>query len=226
MKILNKKIDNRAINEGTDNFLEFEKCTFTRCYLGNFINSIKEKFDICNVTLKSCNVDIIHTIGAVNFKNITVEKLKTKRKLVFSNSLFEHCKLIGNVGSIQISDYADLTNLQNPFNSEVLKYNTEKYKNIDWALDISEAQFVDFSCRGIPAEKIIINDDFQFKVNYQKLNEFPNHSKRFEHLISIYLDAYKFSKNNFVITTNKGNKLFQEDMDFKNYLIDIGCIFK
>ena len=226
MEFKNQKFDNVFINEELLASVSFEKCIFTRCTLGNFVNSMKEKFCVENITLKNCSVDTIYSIGPIDFKNILIDGLKTKRMLSVENAFFDSCVLKGKIGSLMISDYARMVRQDDDINKDVINYNNEKYTDIKWALDISDAVFTEFDCRGIPAEKIIINDDNQFKVDYNKLRSIESHPIEFERKVSIKLESRKAVKYNFVMALNKKSKFYKSDLSFVAYLKDIDCLLK
>ena len=101
-------------------------------------------------------------MGPAIFRNVNVESLKTNDLLIIWGALFDRVKLSGELGKFKINHFVhhvDRTSAtQGPFD----EIREGFYRSVEWALDISQARFVEFECRGIPAK--LIRHDPQSQV--------------------------------------------------------------
>ena len=199
-----------------------EKCWFANVPIGRFVKEIDKKFTIKDITLNKCKVGSV-SIGMINFKNVIIDGLTCSREISINNALFEKCVLKGKIGKIMFCDWAVDDEL---VNKKVLEYNDKKYKEMDWALDISEAEFTEFDCRSIPAEKIRINKETQFAVDYNNLKSIKDHPEEFIGRVKINLECNEVTEYNFIIAPCKRAKRYERDMAFVEYLKSINCILE
>ncbi len=84
--------------------------------------------------------------------------------------LFDHVTLKGKIGNIKINnsgfDLYDKPEIQKKLDS----LRQDFYSKTDWALDISEAKFLNFSCEGIPADIIKRDNKTQVVIKREKFN--------------------------------------------------------
>ena len=80
------------------------------------------------------------------------------------------------------------TSLQRTFE----KANAEYYSTVDWALDIKEAEFDDFDCRGVPSRLVRRNPETQMMLTRERVlacvDEVAAGGKYWEGLIKLFLD--------------------------------------
>jgi hypothetical protein len=95
---------------------------------------------------------------------VLVDGLKTYTLLQCWGAVFRHVTLCGRIGRIMISPVvaaaATLPSQQEAFD----RANAEFYDRVDWALDVSEAEFEEGEIQGIPARLIRRDPDTQFVV--------------------------------------------------------------
>ena len=157
--------------------LIFKNCIFDNCALSiskNPSNISKIKNVIAeNLSVSSCD------IGPCIFEDVLIENLRINEILIFHSPLFKNVKLSGNIGNLKINSAAfsiyDRPDLQNCFNELRNNY----YKNIEYALDISEAKFLSFDCNGIPSDLIKRNKDSQFIIRKKNISNIDRLNKEF-----------------------------------------------
>jgi hypothetical protein len=80
-----------------------------------------------------------------------------------TGAVFKHVVLRGRIGLTIIGEVIPPTGIYEENRRKILSWferaNTEYYRNVDWALNISEAEFSDFDVRGIPS-RLIRRDPF------------------------------------------------------------------
>jgi len=91
-----------------------------------------------NVVLERCQMDACKASGVL-FEEITIDALRLAQLHQLSGCVFRHVTLRGRIGSVMVKgpvsvrrDYSDRVACA-----------VRKYKEIDWALDVSEAVFTD-----------------------------------------------------------------------------------
>jgi len=146
---------------------EFINCKFTGCYI-NFSDNPDERTTVKKVVLRNCEQKKC-IIGAAILEDVTVENLKCSGLLQTWGAAFKRVKFKGEIGPLMISqDIRAATappNIQKKFD----KQNKEIYRNIEWALDISEALFEECEIRSIPAALIVRDPETQIVVDRKTL---------------------------------------------------------
>jgi hypothetical protein len=102
-----------------------------------------------DVVLDRCRMEGCVAQG-VYFEDVTVDTLQLARPHLLSGCVFKHVTLRGKIGPVM----AIPPNPMSPLRSEFTAGIVEKYKEVDWALDISEAVFSDADFNYVPGELI------------------------------------------------------------------------
>ena len=206
----------------------FEKCKFSHVRIGSSLKRLEDKLNFSDITISDCKV-VDASIDAVDFKNIQIHNLSTKKNIDICNALFENCTLRGKIGSILIIDSANYSGTNPQFDLEVLNYNNSAYSKMDWALDISNADFTLFDCRSIPAEKIIINKHSQIAVNLKRmkaLTKFPNDDIKLLWEVCTKTINRDFTGYNYILTTSQRTKRHEEELRYFEFIRENGCELK
>jgi len=95
-----------------------------------------------------------------NIEDALIENLKTYNLLMCMGAVFKHVELKGRIGKIMIRD-------QEGFEGAYLDY----YRTVDWALDISKAEFQELDLRSVPAKLVIRDPETQVVVKRYKAEE-------------------------------------------------------
>lgn len=93
--------------------------------------------------------------------NVCVDGCRTKTPIRLVNCFFDCVVMRGDVGSWHVS--LDL------FMPSLRTYSSEFYEDVEWALDIREARFLDAIFRGIPVDKVRRDPERHFIVRKDKL---------------------------------------------------------
>lgn len=209
--------------------LTFERCLFSACTVGFPCRFPQDRLVLKHMTLRDCTVDAL-VIGPVLFENCVVENLKTQDHLWVNAAAFKHCVIRGEVGkAILFGEKELLEPRDSKRNALFIAANQRLYESLDWALDISEAQFQEFDVRSVPAECIRINDRNQIKVNYRRLRE-AEEAGQLEGIpgsdyIEVCLEDYEDSEMNFVLVSHPDTPEHDEEMELFQHLRKLSITF-
>jgi hypothetical protein len=132
--------------------MQFTHCTFDNCAL-SLTRSPGLRSTVRNVKIINCWT-VNSDIGPAVFEGVTVDGLDTNALLILWSPLFKHVTLRGKVGQIKVNSAAHFSDksveTQQPFDLARAKF----YKGVDWALDISGAEFKEFDMHGVPARLV------------------------------------------------------------------------
>lgn len=153
----------------------FEKLVFDRCTFSNCAVSITRnpslRSTVRHVTLKDCVAGRWTSPECAIVEECLIENLETTELLQSWGAVFKHVTLRGRIGRIMLSDRAILM----PKNAQqeaalhaFFELNAAYYANLDWALDISEAEFKECDIRGIPARLVRRDAETQVVVTREK----------------------------------------------------------
>lgn len=145
--------------------MTFNKCVFDNCAL-SLTMSPELRSTVRNVRLKDC-MSVNCGIGPAVFENVVVDGLDTNDLLILWGPLFKHVTLKGKIGEIKINMEAD-TDLRPIIQEPFALARAAFYKDVDWALDISEAYFEEFAMHGVPARLVRRDPTTQVVVTREK----------------------------------------------------------
>jgi uncharacterized protein YjbI with pentapeptide repeats len=155
---------------------KFVKCNFNSCRLSVPFNIIpEERTKVINCSFENCefsgsNFQSKGFLQKVLFHNISQNDYMSIGGVIFDRVTFKgkfdkwildsnHRGMVVNFNSITESEYTVLDN-----------YAQEQYEKIDWALDISEADFKECELRSsIPAHLVKRNPETQMLIKYEKV---------------------------------------------------------
>jgi hypothetical protein len=121
----------------------FERCVFDGC---------SGRGTVRNVTAKKCTYKGTQPFNTI-LEDVTIEDLTTgSATLVVSNCLFKHVTLKGKLDTLFIKATDPRVDPK--------KY----YAEVDWALDIREAEFHDIDLRGVPPELVRRDPETQIAI--------------------------------------------------------------
>ena len=144
-------------------------CIFDNCHIGTHDNitklSIFKNIDMTDCLLFNC------LIGPVILEDITIKNLKTGDIAIFNLPLLKHIKIEGKIGKIRINNIGFNLMPTPEEKKKMIDMKNSFYQKVDWAIDISNAEFLDFFCLGIPTNLFKINPEHQFIANRDKIIE-------------------------------------------------------
>lgn len=119
-----------------------------------------------NCTVQGCGIDP----GILD--EVVVDGLRTKGLLQCWGTAFRHVVLKGRVGKVMISSTVSINLLDTPKHVPIQQAfdqaNQDFYRTVDWALDISQAEFEDVDLRGVPAHLVRRDPATQVVVTREK----------------------------------------------------------
>jgi hypothetical protein len=159
-----------------------------------------------NAVLERCRMDACGAQG-VFFDEVTVDTLRLAQLHVISGCVFRHVILRGKIGSLIVKGpSAGL-----PDDAERVAAMVEKYKEVDWALDIRDAVFSSAEFFGVPGDLIRRDENTQVLLRREAFSgvdwrDLPG---------AVRTWARRFESTPFdsiVAVACKGSKRFRDDM--------------
>jgi hypothetical protein len=151
------------------------RCTFDFCGVGFSAKVPSKRRTIRNVVLRDCTIFGNCLLGPVVLDNVQVENLKAGGRhpqFVVEGAVFKHVSFGGACrGSLRLTEIEDPLGLEDKRRLELFgRANAAFYENVDWALDISHAEWagLEIRCR-IPARLIRRDAETQFVVRRDKV---------------------------------------------------------
>jgi len=150
---------------------EFRKCHFDGCSLSACTKKVGRRVTVRNAVFSDCSI-IGCGIGPAIIEDIIIKNLRMHGTSLFIwGAVFRHVELRGTItGAIKASHLFDLfralekPHLQEPFDEA----NTEFYKSVDWALDISKGRFSDLCILNVPSRLIRRDPSTQVVLTREK----------------------------------------------------------
>lgn len=152
-----KDIDSGRVLED----LELERCTFEGCGLST--TDLPERRTIVrNVVARNCRLAGV-SVGPAIFEDVLVDGLAIHDLQLVWGASFRHVTLRGRIGRIAVRP--TLPAEEPPGAARrIADANRAFYETVDWALDISGAEFAEFEAAGIPARLIRRDPETQVVV--------------------------------------------------------------
>lgn len=159
----------RLFDDGGTTFtnMEFDNCVFDWCGL-SLAKVVGRRSTVRNVRLLNCSSVNHCGIGPAIFEDVTVDGLATSFLLLLWCPLFKHVAIKGKIGRVRINQHVDgmdpSAEVQRPFDLARTRF----YETVDWALDISAAEFKEFDMHGVPARLVRRDPATQVVVTREK----------------------------------------------------------
>ena len=197
-----------------------ENVVFDRCHFkSSFYDKTKsyspsERIEYKNVTFKKCKLDGGWE-GTV-FNNVTFDNCKFSFNTFFNTVVFVNCTFIGKfTGTISNLPVKYMEhNINHKLNVDAIEENTKFYQTVDWAIDISKADFGDVYFNNVPAEKIIADasqiDCIKLDLNKLKILNTNDLNKEVGFYIQHYIESCVF---NPIFITSKRLKGYKKDLE-------------
>jgi hypothetical protein len=147
--------------------LEFVKCRFESSGL-SITRDPKLRATVRNVHLTKCE-QRGSTVRAAIIEDVVVEGLKTNGLFQIWGAVFKHVTLRGKIGRIMISSFVEPSSATVEEQRAFDMANAEYYARVDWALDISEAEFEgECDLRRVPADLVRRDPETQVVIKREK----------------------------------------------------------
>jgi hypothetical protein len=146
--------------------MEFRHCRFESCGI-SITRTPKKRSIIRNMAFHGCETRGCSIKPAI-IEDVLVSSLKTHNLLQIWGAVFKHVKLEGNLGDIMISPLITPTLASSKEQLAFDKINNNYYQTVDWALDISEARFIDCELQRVPARLVRRDPETQVVITREK----------------------------------------------------------
>jgi len=153
--------------------IEFRYCRFETCHVSMTFEPAKRS-TLRRIKLIHCE-QVNCNIWPAILEDVTVDGLDTGRLLIANACAYRHVVLRGNVGNIKICRWVPW--ISGPAGYLVRRQeamdraNAEYYKGVDWALDISQAEFISGEVEGIPLGLVRRDPATQFVLRATAIKE-------------------------------------------------------
>jgi hypothetical protein len=128
--------------------LELTKCRFEGCGL-SVTRSPAQRSIVQNVSLVQCEQRGCIVNGAI-FDSVVVDGLKTHGLLQTWGAVFRHVTFRGKIGRVMLSRAVASGTATQEEQRAFDDANARFYAGVDWAIDISQAEFEECDARGVP----------------------------------------------------------------------------
>ena len=194
----------------------FKSCNFYHCNLSDTIISPTEASLMKDCIFENCTINENCNVGNGILQNVKFYNFRTKFDLVFAGALFNKVSFSGQCGKLSLSSHTSQRTINNgKILTEEQISNLNKaadlfYKNIEWALDISEAEFEELRVfDNIPVELIKINCYSQVivrkaNIDMQKLESNP-------HIIDAHKHFIMQSKRDCILSVATINNKYEKE---------------
>jgi hypothetical protein len=165
----------------------------------------------------------------VLFQNIKNSDLIRMGGIIFNKVTFRGKFDKWLLSSSHVSMVIDYNSISDEECKILDKYVQDQYKNIEWALDISEAEFKECDLRGnIPANLIKYNPDSQMLIKFDKVmkSNFSNNAKIMGSPGG-YAELFckrvlRYESDTIIVASVRNKKEFEKDMKAINILREEG----
>jgi hypothetical protein len=153
--------------------IEFHRCCFDGC-LFSITRKPNLRTTVRNVSLIDCTLNG-GSIGTAIVEDVLVDGLRIAGLFQTFGAVFKHVTLCGRIGNFMInSDVLPDLFVNREYQHEDVdlfrEVNAEYYRHVDWALDISRAEFIkEVDIRGIPSRLIRRDPETQIVVTRERV---------------------------------------------------------
>jgi hypothetical protein len=162
-------------NTGPDQVIEdydLDRCTVVVGRLAQR-TSHTPSLVVRRVNATQCTLDNCLAVG-VRFEDVTFDNIVTKGGLThFRGCVLSHVMFKGRAGSIMVSSPIPRPD-EDDVRPEAHQALVDAYKSVDWALDITQAEFVDVALHFVPGDLVRRDPETQFLVRREHRAELAN----------------------------------------------------
>jgi hypothetical protein len=148
--------------------VRFTHCTFQSCSLALSERDLAKRARVVNAELRQCSIAACG-VTAVVFEDVLVDGLRTSSLFQTWAAVFKHVTLKGKIDRVMFSPFFHPGYYKSQFQRVVSEANASYYAGVDWALDIREAEFKDFDCRGVPSRLVKRDPETQIMVTRERV---------------------------------------------------------
>lgn len=145
--------------------LHFRKCTFVSSSV-SITYDAANRTTVRNVTLERCRV-VGSSLSCAVVEDVLVDGLQTSDLHQAWGAVFKHVTLRGKIGRLMVTRLVGPRYRNTPEQEAFDMQREAYYRDVDWALDISQAEAVELELEGIPARLIRRDPETQAVVTRQ-----------------------------------------------------------
>lgn len=154
--------------------LAFYRCRFERCAVSITLDPGKRS-TFCRMKIVQCE-EVNCGIWPAIIEDVMIDGLETGQLLIANACAYRHVVLRGKVGSIKLRRAVPYTSSVPAWGvprvqERMDRANAEYYAKVDWALDISEAEFTSGEVEGIPLDLVRRDPETQVIVRSKAIQE-------------------------------------------------------
>jgi hypothetical protein len=152
--------------------MRFERCTFESCAV-SVTRDVALRSTIRNVEVIDCKESATNVRCAI-IEDCLVDRFQTEGGFFyFQAAVFKHVTFRGNLGKLFFSDVPTFAGYEGMYRDRELfaAANAEYYRKVDWAIDISQAEFLDVDLRSVPPRLIRRDPETQILLTRKRLTE-------------------------------------------------------
>lgn len=145
----------------------FTRCSFESCSLSQ-TQDPAQRSTVRNVRLVGCATRGCR-VGCAVLDSVVVEGLTTHGLVQVWSAALRHVVLCGRIGRIMFSPIVIAGVSPPEVNAAFRRQNERHYRNVDWALDIREADPLELELTGIPGRLIRRNPERSILVRAERI---------------------------------------------------------
>ena len=190
---------------------EFHNCYFEGCAL-SITDDPERRCTIRNVRLTNCSQRGCSIDPAI-IEDVLIDGFDTHGQPVqIWGAVFNRVVLRGKIDRMMISSVVDVMGDKPHVQRAFDEANAEYYRNVKWALDISQGEFKELDIRGLPARLIRRDPETQVVVTREKAvegkwRELPFRERLWATSLNLLLD---FNLPDMVLVAPKRHRKFQD----------------
>jgi hypothetical protein len=160
----NRKFTNVVERETGNTYADFhyEKCEFVGCAVG-VTRDPSKRSTFVNCSLRDCKL-IKCNLDEAFVEDSSISNLATSDLFQSFGAAFKHVSISGRIGRVMFSGFPLSVYSWPPLREQFEQQNDDYYKNVDWALDISKAEFLECDIRQMPIHLIRRDPETQMVV--------------------------------------------------------------
>ncbi|MEU0880514.1 hypothetical protein ABZ345_18075 [Lentzea sp. NPDC005914] len=139
--------------------LDFERCAFGGGVIMQEADDPAYQLVVRTVSLRKCKVGNVVLYG-VRFEDVTVDTLSHSKPIELEACVCSHVVLRGKLGAVRFSPA-----VEDDSRAVLAPAAAKLYEDVDWALDITEAEFSDIEIWDVPGHLVKRDPETQFLVH-------------------------------------------------------------
>lgn len=194
---------------------EFSKCSFTSCVLAQTddpeYSLVVEGLRLTDCKVNQCGVQGVHV------KESVFDGISCRQPQLLHACIFERVTLRGKIGSFNLLGPHPSLKKRDSFVDSMVA----KYRLVDWALDISEAEFAEVELTYLPGSLVRTDGETQIVLHRERLSGVEQDA--FPDYASVWMRRFALTPfESMVVAAPKRSEHFHGYMRDIKWLVDSG----